>query len=229
MALLKSGLYAASLLPGAEPEGFRPSTSARRSPAESPRSVLDRRDDACLVHAVAEGDRQALATIYQRHGQTIFGFILRRLDGDRALAEELLQDLMLAVWRGAGRFRGDSQVRTWLLAIAHRSVLNARRRRRPQALAFDPSRDRHGFLDDRSEADARGDAERNLAGAELRRALEGLPVELRDALDLTLYQGLSCAEAADVLGVAAGTIKSRLFRARARLQEILAEENQHAS
>jgi RNA polymerase sigma-70 factor (ECF subfamily) len=252
MALLKSGPFAASLRRGSDaesglppapasrapaatgqrdPDPFAPATTGTRAlaPAATGPWALDPRDDSSLIRAVAEGDRQALAALYERHGQAVFGFILRRLDGDRALAEEVLQDLMLAVWRGAGRFRGDSQLRTWLLAIAHRSALNARRRRRPQTLSLDPSRDQHGVLDDRTQADARGDAERNLAGAELRRALERLPIELRDALDLTLYQGLSCAEAADVLGVAAGTIKSRLFRARARLQEILAEENDHAS
>ena len=92
-------------------------------------------EDRTLVAAVAAGDQRALETLYQRHGSACFGYLLRRLDGDRPAAEDLLQDLMLAAWRGAAAFRGDSEVRTWLLGIAHHLWLQElrHRSRRPRA------------------------------------------------------------------------------------------------
>lgn len=176
--------------------------------------------DTALIHAVAAGDRDALATLYQRFAIPLYRFILQRLGQDQELAEEVLQDVMLAVWQGAGRFRGESRALTWLFGIAHRQALQARRRRASRARHEYDGGDEAGAQD---VAAHRGPSLRQLAedaleADELHRAVALLPEDMRLALDLTLLEGLSCSEAAAVLQVAPGTIKSRLFRGRALLR-----------
>ncbi|MCB0217893.1 MAG: sigma-70 family RNA polymerase sigma factor [Chloroflexi bacterium] len=201
-----------------------PHDARDRSQAQGPGDAEDR----ALLAEVARGDRASLARLYRRYDRQIFGYLLRQLGDDPALAEEALQDVMLAVWTGASAYRADSRVLTWLFGIAHRKALQARRhaRRRP-ALWSGP---RSG----RSEAaagpaaslspDARLEAERRLTGGELREAIARLPDGLAVVLELTLYQGLSTVETGAVLGLPSGTVKSRLSRARARLRSALEEE-----
>ena len=102
--------------------------------------------DRDLLRAVAGGDQQALRQLYALHGPCVLAYLMGQL-GDRSLAEEVLQDVMLAVWNGAARFRGDSKVRTWLLAIARNQAISARRKRRVRLVALDealPDSDGHG-------------------------------------------------------------------------------------
>jgi RNA polymerase sigma-70 factor (ECF subfamily) len=83
--------------------------------------------DFPLVQALADGDERALEILYARHGPHLFAYLTGLL-GDSALAEEVVQDVMLAAWRGAAFFRGESTVRTWLLAIARRRARRTGRR-----------------------------------------------------------------------------------------------------
>ncbi len=172
-------------------------------------------DDRSLVAAMAGGDQRALEALYQRHGAACFGYLLRRLEGDRPAAEDLLQDLMLAAWRGAAAFRGDSAVRTWLLGIAHHLWLQElrRRSRRPR-----PSEDGEAQLARLHEPELRPD---EAAAGGLRQALDALPEDLRTAVDLTFGQGLRLQDAARILDLPLGTVKSRLFRARHQLRHLL--------
>lgn len=182
--------------------------------------------DLDLIRAIAAGQRDALATLYQRFATPLYRFILQRLGQDQELAEEVLQDVMLAVWKGAERFRGDSRVLTWLFGIAHRQAMQARRRRASRARhEWDPTIDAAGKGPGgiaQVGGSPRQLAEDALEREELRRAVSDLPEDMRLALDLTLVEGLTCREAADVLQVATGTVKSRLFRGRALLRESLA-------
>ena len=172
-------------------------------------------DDRALVAAVAAGDEQALERLYQRHGSACFGYLLRRLDGDRPAAEDLLQDLLLAVWRGAAGYRGESDVRPWLLGIAHHLWLQElRRRSRRPRLSDDPEARLGGLPQDDPQPE-------ELSSAGLREALDALPQELRSAVDLTFGQGLRLQDAARILDLPLGTVKSRLFRARQQLRQHL--------
>ncbi len=196
-------------------------------PAEAIRPGLtSERDDPDLelIRSIAAGRRDALATLYERFATPLYRFILQRLGQDRELAEEVLQDVMLAVWQGAGRFRGDSRALTWLFGIAHRQALQARRRRTSRLRhEWDPADDSSPISRTPSAMGApRELAEADLEAEELRRAVARLPEDMRIALDLTLGEGLTCQEAAAVLHVATGTVKSRLFRGRALLREALA-------
>jgi RNA polymerase sigma-70 factor (ECF subfamily) len=86
-------------------------------------------DDAGLLRRIGHGDEHAMASFYREHGGVVFAQLLLVV-GERLMAEEILQDTMLAVWRGAGSFRGESSVRSWVIAIARRQTRDRLRGRR---------------------------------------------------------------------------------------------------
>ncbi|MBI5959393.1 MAG: RNA polymerase sigma factor [Chloroflexi bacterium] len=164
--------------------------------------------DQALVRAVAQGDPRALEELYQRHGRLILTYIIGQV-GSEALAEEILQDVMLAVWQRAASFRAESTVYTWLLAIARRRAISARQKIPDESP-----------LSDLIAADNTGPLEaleQQTEQARVREALRRLPADQREVLELIFYHDLSGPEAAAVLGVALGTVKSRLHRARTLL------------
>jgi RNA polymerase sigma factor (sigma-70 family) len=175
--------------------------------------------DLSLVRAIARGDARALEELYSHQGPGILAYLVSRL-GDRQLAEEILQDVMLAVWQGAGRFRGKSRVRTWMLSIARHKAINAvKRRRSPQATAI------HDNLPGLAPSPS-SLVEREDALAQVRDALRRLPEAQRETLELVFYHQLSGNEAAQVMGVSPGTVKSRLHRAKANLYQLLAPKGE---
>jgi RNA polymerase sigma-70 factor (ECF subfamily) len=169
----------------------------------------DTRDDAVLLRAHVAGDRDAFAELVRRHRDRLWAVALRTL-GDREEAADALQDALLSAYRAAERFRGDSAVTTWL----HRIVVNAclDRIRRRQARPTVPLPETDTSIAPAPDRDTAMD---------VRRALTQLPVEQRAALVLVDIHGYAVAEAAEVLGVAEGTIKSRCARGRARLAVLL--------
>jgi len=174
-------------------------------------------DGALLVREVAAGKPEALEELYRRHSRELFVYIFGRL-GDRQLAEETLQDVMLAVWRGAGRFRGESSARTWLFAIAYRRAMSASRRL--------PEKPAPEWAVDDLKSEAQGPAEwtdERERVAAVRSALHRLPDHQRSVIELVFLHGLSGREAARVLGVPVGTVKSRQNRALKALAPLLAE------
>lgn len=171
--------------------------------------------DSTLLQKISAGDSQALDELYTRHGPGLLGFLVARLS-DRELAEEVLQDVMLAVWNNAGSFRGESSVRTWLLVIARNRAINVRRRQAPEIVSisddFDlPSSDTGPF-----EA-----VSRQFTYSAVRDALQYLAPEHREILTLFFFHELSGPEIAQVLDISAGTVKSRLHRAKEALRRIL--------
>lgn len=88
-------------------------------------AFADRRDPACddpeLLRKISKGDEDAMAAFYRKHGKVVLAQVLL-VTGERVLAEEIAQDTMLAVWRGAASFRGESSVRSWVIAIARRQT-----------------------------------------------------------------------------------------------------------
>jgi RNA polymerase sigma-70 factor, ECF subfamily len=187
--------------------------------AASPYPVaLPQADDADLLRGVGRGDRAALVTLYHRHAGVVLaqiGFLV----GDRGLSEEVLQDTMLAVWRGAASFRGESSVRSWIIAIARRKARDRLRRRQLRVVD-----DR--LLADRPASDPGPEdvaLERATATA-VANATRGLGLAHRDVLGLVFGAGLSLAETAHVLEIPLGTVKSRLAAARAALARALSEK-----
>ncbi len=175
--------------------------------------------DLSLVQAMAKGDGQALEELYARHGQRLLNYLIGQVGGDVVLAEEILQNVMLAAWKAAAQFRGESKVRTWLVAIARNQAINARRKHKVLSVPLNEADGLHKT----------GPFEQILRAsesAEVRQAIRQLPEDQRETLELIFYHGLSGPEAAEVMGVAPGTIKSRLHRAKEALKYILEGRNE---
>jgi RNA polymerase sigma-70 factor (ECF subfamily) len=167
--------------------------------------------DLALIKAMAQGDSHALHQLYVRRGPGLLAYLTSRL-GDRQWAEELLQDVMLAAWQAAAGFRQESRVHTWLLTIARNKAINAIQRDRSPPLTS--MRSTELVNPGRVEADVA----RNEEVDRLQKGIGMLPEEQRETLELVFFHGLSGPETAAVMGVAPGTIKSRLNRAKARLR-----------
>jgi RNA polymerase sigma factor (sigma-70 family) len=174
-------------------------------------------DDELLRDHVG-GDPDAFAELVRRHRDRLWAVALRTL-GDREEAADALQDALLSAYRGAGRFRGESAVTTWL----HRIVVNAclDRARRRQSHPTVPLPDGSRFTDQDGTGppgpEPAAPAIDHDTALVVREALAQLPIEQRAALVLVDLQGYPVAEVAGMLGVAEGTVKSRCSRGRARL------------
>jgi RNA polymerase sigma-70 factor, ECF subfamily len=166
-------------------------------------------DDATLLRAHVAGDRDAFSELVRRHRDRLWAVALRTL-GDREEAADALQDALISALRSADRFRGDAAVTTWL----HRIVVNAclDRIRRRQARPTVP------LADTDPAPIAPVDSETAL---DVRAALARLPHDQRVALVLVDIQGYAVSEAAAILQIPEGTVKSRCARGRARLAALL--------
>ncbi|NJC68843.1 RNA polymerase sigma factor SigM [Planosporangium thailandense] len=161
------------------------------------------------MRAHSAGDRQAFAELVRRHRDRLWAVALRTT-GDREEAADALQDALLSAYRTADRFRGDSAVTTWLHRIVVNACLDRLRRRQARPTVPLPEVDRT--------VAPSTDRETALV---VHAALDQLPPDQRAALVLVDLQGYPVADAARVLGVAEGTIKSRCARGRARLAVLL--------
>ncbi len=164
-------------------------------------------DDRRLLAAHVAGDRSAFGVLVTRHQERLWAVAVRTL-GDREEAADALQDALLSAYRAAGSYRGDARVTTWLHRIVVNACLDRVRRRTVRATVPLPEQERP---DPRDALAARETA------LEVEAALAGLPLDQRTAIVLVDVQGLPVAEAAAVLGVPTGTVKSRCSRGRARL------------
>jgi RNA polymerase sigma-70 factor (ECF subfamily) len=177
-------------------------------------------DEAALLGRIGQGDEDAMAAFYREHGRVVLAQVLLVV-GERVLAEEIVQDAMLAVWRGAGSFRGESSVRSWVIAIARRQTRDRLRGRRLRVVD-------DAFLADQPgsgpgpEVTALDRAEL----AEVKGAIRELALPHREVLGLAFGSGLSLREVAGVLEIPVGTVKSRLAAARTALSRILNEKGQ---
>ena len=176
------------------------------------RARLDACGDAELVALIADSHRDALAELYRRHG----GWLVARLRhrcADEGLVAEALQDTFVAAWRGADRYAGTGQVAAWLWGIAIRRLIGLLRKRRPVPVDS-------GGVDDllvsAEELVLAGTEHGDLAGA-----LRSLSPELRAVVQATVLDGLTTKEAGHLLGIPAGTVKTRMMRARIELRGAL--------
>jgi RNA polymerase sigma-70 factor (ECF subfamily) len=158
------------------------------------------------------------------HLESLLGLALRLTGGDSARSEDLVQDTFLRAWRGRDRYEPGTNARAWLMTILRNTFINEFRRRsaRPEPVSFEDVADRPG-LPELYQADPEGAIFDRMIDAEVVRAIEALPDEFRVVLVLSDVEGLAYAEIAEELDLPVGTVKSRLFRARRRLQRRLYE------
>ena len=178
----------------------------------------EERDDAALLRGVARGDEESLAALYDRHAGWLTVRLTRRC-ARPDVVDQAIQDTFLALWREAGRYRGNGDVAAYIWGIGIRRLIDAIRResqleRRPPWRAAEPS----------VVVSAEDQLLAGLEHGRLGQALAQLSPELRGAIEATVLDGLTCAEAAVLLGVAEGTIKSRCHRARLALRAALADQ-----
>ena len=173
--------------------------------------------DADLVAALAGGDRSALAALYARHAPWLVLRLTRRC-ADPNLVDEVVQDTFVAVWRGARRWDGRGEVAAWIWGIGIRRLLDALRHLPTPAVAWAGWQERDVHLQESAE-------ERVLLGVQygdVGAALERLSPDLRAVVQATVLDGLTTKEAARLLGIPSGTVKTRMMRAKAQLREALA-------
>lgn len=175
-------------------------------------------DDVALLRGIAGGDERALTCLYERHAGWLLARMSRRCSQADSV-DQALQDTFLAVWRQAGRYRGDGDVPAFIWGIGVRRLVDAIRRDRSATRTV-----RAAWRRPADEELVRSAEEEVLLGIEhgrLGEALARLSPELRTAIQATVLDGLTCAEAGKLLGVPAGTVKSRCHRARIELREAL--------
>ena len=176
--------------------------------------MSDERTDRELVALVADGSSVALEALYRRHAGWLTIRLGRRC-ADPSLVDEVLQDTFVAVWKGARRFSGRGEPAAWLWGIAIRRLIDAFRRR-PAATYLIEERDL-GWVESAEDRVLLGVEHGDLAGA-----LDRLSPELRAVVQATVLDGLTTREAAHLLGLRPGTVKTRMMRARQTLRKELA-------
>jgi RNA polymerase sigma-70 factor (ECF subfamily) len=198
--------------PAAMPQQSAPRESREADmPAEEPRPT-----DADLIRRVARRDANAFETLYHRYARPVFGLALRRL-GDRMRAEDAVQETFAAVWRSARTYRPDRGAGApWLYAVARNAIVDrSRARSEPPGEAPDAVADEPGPEEQTEAADV---------SWRVHRALEDLPQNERDVIELAYYGGLSQSEVADFLGIPLGTVKTRTRSGLGRLADLLEGE-----
>lgn len=179
--------------------------------------------DNLLLARVAKKDREALAEVYARFQRPLFRYLFHLL-GQKELAEDVLQEVMLVVWQKAHTFQGTGQVASWIFGIAHHQAFKALRRDASVSMIE---------LEAASElADAALDPEADLlrktTREEIAQALACLTPEHREVLELAFFQDFACKEIAAIVGIPPGTVKSRLSYARRALKAALLQHGWEA-
>jgi RNA polymerase sigma-70 factor, ECF subfamily len=171
--------------------------------------------DEALIGAIAARDRRAMQALYRRHNVRIYRFVLG-LTNDSSLAEDIVSEVFIDVWRGAEGFKVKSRVSTWMLAIARHKALSVLGRRSDEQLNKDAAM---------AIADPADDAETTVGkrdrSAVVQRCLSQLSALHREVLDLVYYHEKSVDEVAEIVGAPANTVKTRMFYARKRMQTLL--------
>lgn len=174
--------------------------------------------DETLASAAAAGDRAAFAALLSRHYDRVLSLAFR-LTGRRADAEDLTQDICVALPAKLATWRAEARFTTWLYRVTVNAAHDRRRRHSARERAS------VGWGDWEV---ARQDAIAEVAAAQdwLAQAMRCLPEELRDTVALTLGEDLSQAEAAEILGISPGTVAWRMSEVKRRLRELAAKEGQ---
>lgn len=175
--------------------------------------------DSALIEKMMTGDESALATLYDRYSAMLFGLLTRILQ-DRHAAEEVLQDLFMQLWRNANQFDSNrGSLPAWLMVIARNRAISRLRGARSRELLEENEGDyANTFASDQNIED---DASRAELARSVSAALNTLPAEQRQALELAYFEGMTQTEIAARTGCPLGTVKTRVRTAMQSLRQIL--------
>jgi RNA polymerase sigma-70 factor (ECF subfamily) len=178
-------------------------------------SSLDKATDAALLASIGMGNKRAMEGLFLRYNQSVYRFVFPFVR-NAALAEEIVGEVFLAVWRQAASFQAKSKISTWLLAIARNRAIESRRRRTEEQLDHDVAI----VIVDQSD-DAETQCQHVSRSTLVKRCLMQLSPRHREVLDLIYYHDRTVSEVALILGIPEGTVKTRTMFARRRLAELL--------
>lgn len=185
---------------------------------------MDDRQDNELLNAIADQDMRALSEFYRRHQSRVYHFVLSKLN-DPFTSNDLLNDIMLEVWRSAGRFQGRAQATTWLLGIAHHKVLDLwRQQGRRHFTELDET-----MIDESPDADIEAltlavrDKER------LAECMARLSSEHREILHLVFFEELDYSDIGRIVDIPEGTVKSRVHHAKKLIKQYLTDAGMGAA
>jgi RNA polymerase sigma-70 factor (ECF subfamily) len=178
-------------------------------------AAMSATSDQSLIERIAGSDSLAMRALFVRHHVRVYRFVLR-LVGNQQVAEDLISEVFLDIWRHAAKFQARSQVSTWILAIARFKALTSLRRRDTDQLdevtaaaIEDPGDDPEITIQKKERSDM------------LRKCLSQLSPEHREIIDLVYYHEKAIREIAEIVGIPENTVKTRMFHARKRLAALL--------
>lgn len=171
--------------------------------------------EASWIQRIAGGDRHAFEQLYNAYRRRLFGYLRYRI-GDAERAEEVTNDVLIEVWKGARGFQGRSRPSTWIFGIAHHKAMSELRKRRTDKVDLETAQ---------TVADGAEGAEDQLLLEDrwdrVLKAIETLSPEHREVVDLTFFHGFSYPEISEIVKCPVNTVKTRMFYARKRLKEML--------
>jgi RNA polymerase sigma-70 factor, ECF subfamily len=183
--------------------------------------MLDNPEALHLLAAIARGDQAAYERLYRAVSRHVYAFVLQRC-GDAALAEEIVVDTLVDVWKQPARFRGESKFSTWLLSIARFKMIDRLRASGPERDHDDIDTVADTLADDNSTDSAYMKLHNEQQRVGIDRCMARLSPEHREALHLVYFEDMAVAEVASLQGVPVGTVKTRLFNARLKIRDCLA-------
>lgn len=230
MSVLPSAIVVRpTLVKSVDPAVNSPSDGSSKAPnAHSPANATDREIDAALLGRAANGDTRAFRELVERHQRrahaVAYGLVRNTED-----AREVVQEAFIRVFRHRAEFAGQASFSTWLYRIVVNLSIDLLRKRSPgRAIEFDETVDTDGAPDElvprREDIDPFATLDRKRLVEAMHKALEQLPPYHRAVILLRELEGLSYEEMAQTLDVSKGTIMSRLFHARRKMQKLLKEQ-----
>ena len=180
--------------------------------------MFDNAEALLLLAAVARGDEAAYERLYRQVSRHVYAFVLQRC-GDSALAEEIVVDTLVDVWKQPTRFRGESKFSTWLLSVARFKMIDRLRANAPEHDDIDTVTD---TLADENSDSAFVQLHEQEQRHGIARCMERLSDEHREALHLVYFEDMSVNDVATLQGVPPNTVKTRLFNARLKIRNCLA-------
>jgi RNA polymerase sigma-70 factor (ECF subfamily) len=177
--------------------------------------------DEVLLKSITTGDKSALRTFYGRYNVRVYRFAAH-ITGDATVAEDVVSEVFLEVWRQAHKFGGRSRVSTWLLAIARHKALSAIKRRKEVQLDDDSAA---AMLDPADDPEII--VHRRKRSEFIQKCLKQLSPDHQEVINLVYYHENSISEVAQIVGIPAGTVKTRMFYARKCLAKFLKAAGLH--
>lgn len=174
-------------------------------------AASDDKRDLELIQRIAKGDQSAIQPLFARYNVALFRFLMGMLHNE-AIAEEVVNETFLDIWRGAGKFEGKSSPSSWMFAIARNKAISLIRKRSDLALDEEKAANISDDADTPEQTALKTDK-----AALIKKCMEALSPKHREIINLVYYQEKSIREVSYIVGIPENTVKTRMFNARKQL------------